>query len=194
MANPYVNKVIIDGVTKLDLTADTIAAADLAAGVTAHDATGASITGTSTKDSDTSGDTAAASEILSGKTAHARGAELTGSMPNNGAVALTITTKDQVITVPLGFHDGSGTVQIDTTEAGKLIAGNIKQGVTILGVTGTHSGQEDIQVQTKSVTPSFATQSVTPDSGYDYLAQVDVAAIPVTETDNAAGGKTVTVG
>jgi hypothetical protein len=115
-------------------------------------------------------------------------------MPNNGAVALTITTKDQVITVPLGFHDGSGTVQIDTTEAGKLIAGNIKQGVTILGVTGTHSGQEDIQVQTKSVTPTFATQSVTPDSGYDYLAQVDVAAIPVTETDNAAGGKTVTVG
>jgi hypothetical protein len=194
MANPYVNKVIIDGVTKLDLTADTIAAADLAAGVTAHDATGANITGTSTKDSDTSGDTATASEILSGKTAHARGAELTGSMPNNGAVALTITTKDQVITVPLGFHDGSGTVQIDTTEMGKLVEGNIKQGVTILGVTGTHSGQEDIQVQTKSVTPTFSTQSVTPDSGYDYLAQVDVAAIPVTETDNAAGGKTVTVG
>lgn len=192
--NQFANKIIIDGVTKLDLTADTITAADLAEGVTAHDKSGAAITGTNTKDSDTSQDTAAASEILSGKTAHARGAELTGSMPNNGAVALVITTKDQVVTVPLGFHDGSGTVQIDTTEAGKLIAGNIKQGVTILGVTGTHSGQEDIQVQTKSVTPTFAAQQVTPDSGYDYLAQVNVAAIQVTETDNSAGGKTVTVG
>ena len=192
--NQFVNKVVINGVTKLDLTADTIAPADLASGVTAHDATGAEITGTSTKDSDTSQDTATAGEILATKTAHARGAELTGTMPNNGAVALVITTKDQVVTVPLGFHDGSGTVQIDATEAGKLVAGNIKQGVTILGVTGTHSGQEELQIQSKSATPTFAAQSITPDSGYDYLSQVDIAAIPVTETDNAAGGKTVTVG
>lgn len=192
--NQFVNKVVINGVTKLDLTADTIAPADLASGVTAHDATGAEITGTSTKDSDTSADTATAGEILATKTAHARGAQLTGTMPNNGAVALVITTRDQVVTVPLGFHDGSGTVQIDATEAGKLVAGNIKQGVTILGVTGTHSGQEELQIQSKSATPTFAAQSITPDSGYDYLSQVDVAAIPVTETDNAAGGKTVTVG
>jgi hypothetical protein len=192
--NPYVNKIIVDGVTKLDLTADTVQSSDVASGKTFHDATGAAVTGTSTLDSDTSDDTALVSEILSGKTAHARGAELTGTMPNNGAISLVITTANQVITVPLGFHDGSGTVQIDATEAGKLIAGNIKQGVTILGVTGTHSGQEELVIQTKNVTPSFSAQAVTPDSGYDYLAQVNVAAIPVTETDNAAGGKTVTVG
>lgn len=192
--NQFVNKVVINGVTKLDLTADTIAPADLASGVTAHDATGAEITGTSTKDSDTSQDTATAGEILATKTAHARGAELTGTMPNNGAVALVITTKDQVVTVPLGFHDGSGTVQIDATEAGKLVAGNIRQGVTILGITGSHSGQEELHIQSKNATPTFAAQSITPDSGYDYLSQVDIAAIPVTETDNAAGGKTVTVG
>ena len=194
MPNPYVNKVVIDGVTKLDLTADTVEAADVASGVTFHDATGAAVTGTSTLDSDTSDDTALVSEILSGKTAHARGAELTGTMPNNGAISLVITTANQVITVPLGFHDGSGTVQIDATEQGKLIAGNIKQGVTILGVTGTHSGQEELVIQTKSVTPTFAAQVITPDSGYDYLSQVNVAAISVVETDNAAGGRTVTVG
>jgi hypothetical protein len=194
MANSFVNKVVINGVTKIDLTADTIEAADLAEGVTAHDASGAQIVGTSTFDSDTSDDTALASEILATKTAHARKTELTGTMPNNGAVALTITTKDQVVTVPLGFHDGSGTVSIDTTEAGKLVAGNIKQGITILGVTGTHSGLDDLNIETKTATPTFAQQTVTPSAGYDYLSQVTVNAIPVSEADNAAGGKTVTVG
>lgn len=41
-----VNKVEINGVVKLDLTADTVTAAQLAQGVTAHDASGEIITGT----------------------------------------------------------------------------------------------------------------------------------------------------
>ena len=44
------------------------------------------------------------------------------------------------------------------------------------------------------MTPTFSAQTILPDSGYDYLSQVDVAAITVTETDNVAGGKTVTIG
>ena len=63
--NTYVNKVALaDGTTLIDLTADTITAADLASGVTAHDASGAPITGSSTKDSDTSSDTAANSSAI----------------------------------------------------------------------------------------------------------------------------------
>ena len=188
-----INKVIYGNDTLIDLTADTITASDLASGVTAHDASGAVITGTSTKDSDTSADTALVGEILSGKTAHARGTLLTGTMPNNGSVSGVITTKAQEYSVPQGYHDGSGKVKIDTTEQAKIIEGNIKSGVQILGVTGTYTG-EAISAQTKSVTPYTTAQTILPDAGYDYLSQVTVAAIAYTETSNAAGGKTATIG
>ena len=46
MANQYVNKFVKDGVTKLDLTGDTVTPETLAEGVTAHDASGAAIEGT----------------------------------------------------------------------------------------------------------------------------------------------------
>ena len=45
MPNANINHLVINGVTKLDLRNDTITAADLAQGVTAHDASGAAITG-----------------------------------------------------------------------------------------------------------------------------------------------------
>ena len=191
--NQYANKFVYHGVTKFDLTGDTIEPSDLAAGVTAHDRSGAPITGTNTFDSDTSEDTAAVAEILSGKTAHARGVQLTGTMPNRGAVTGTISTKAGTFTISQGYHDGSGSVGIDATEQAKIIPGNIKAGVEILGETGTYSG-EAISVQTKTVTPSNSQQVVLPDSGYDYLSQVTVNAIPYVETDNAAGGYTITIG
>lgn len=190
----YNNKVVLaDGTVIIDLTGDTITPSDLASGVTAHDMSGAAITGTSTKDSDTSEDTALAGEILSGKTAHARGAQLTGTMVNNGAVTLEIDDVDDEIAIPAGFHDGSGKAKLDATEKAKIIEGNIKAGVQILGVTGTYGG-ESISAQTKNVTPTLAAQTVLPDAGYDYLSQVNVAAIPVTYTPNAAGGNTVAIG
>jgi hypothetical protein len=188
-----INKVVYGGNTLIDLTADTITPADLAQGVTAHDKSGASITGTSTKDSDTSDADATASEILSGKTAYARGAKLTGTMPNNGAILASILTVAGQYTVPQGYHDGSGKVHIDPTEQSKIIAGNIKSGVNILGVTGTYEGEGGTG-QTKTATPYTTAQTILPDSGYDYLTQVNVEAIAYTETDNAAGGKTATIG
>jgi len=66
--------------------------------------------------------------------------------------------------------------------------------VTVLGVTGTMSGSEGMKPQEKSVTPSTEEQVVLPDAGYNCLTQVTVAAIPYEETDNSAGGKTVTIG
>ena len=115
-------------------------------------------------------------------------------MPNNGAVTGTITTKAQEYTVPQGYHDGSGKVSISSTEQAKIIATNIRQGITILGVEGSMSGSEDMHAQAKSVTPTFASQTISPDSGYNCLSEVTVAAITVTYSDNAAGGKTVTIG
>ena len=194
MANQYKSKIIYDGNVLIDLTSDTITPADLAKDVTAHDKSGAPIVGTSTKDSDTSNDTAVAAEILATKTAHARGSQLTGTMPNRGAVTGTITAVDGEYTIQNGYHDGSGKVSIAATEQSKLIATNIRQGVTILGVEGTMSGSEDVNAQTRTVTPSATAQTVTPETGYNYLTQVTVNAIPYVESDNSAGGVTVTIG
>ena len=103
-----VNHVIINGETVVDLRNDTVSAGKLLKGATAHDKTGAKITGT---------------------------------MPNNGAVSGSIATKDGQYTVPQGFHNGSGKVGIASTEKAKLIPGNIKSGVKVLGVTGSYSGE-----------------------------------------------------
>lgn len=188
-----INKVIYGGDVLIDLTGDTVTADKLASGVTAHDASGATITGTNTYDADTQDATAAAAEILTGKTAYVRGKKITGTMKNNGGVKGTIATKSGTYTVPQGFHDGSGKVSIDATEQAKLIPANIREGVTVLGVEGTMSGTEGAKPQSKSVTPTTTAQSVLPDEGYNYLSEVTVAAIPYNESENSAGGKTVTI-
>lgn len=190
--NKYVEGVIVPDVL-FDLTADTITAADLASGKTAHGADGELIVGTSTKDVDTSEATALVGEVLAGKTFGARGQMLEGTMPNRGAQTGEISTVAQQVGIQNGYHDGSGNVQIAATEQAKIIAGNIKAGVQILGVTGTYTG-EGVTAQTKNATPSFEAQQILPDSGYDYLAAVNIAAIPYVETPNSAGGITVTIG
>ena len=194
MANQYVNKVVVGTEVKLDLSQDTISPDKLAKDITAHDKSGAPIVGTSTLDVDSSDATAAVAEILKGKTAYARGTKLTGTMPNNGAVAGKINTVAGKYTIPTGFHDGSGTCQLDATEQAKIIAKNIREGITILGVKGSMSGSEGMKPQAKAVTPSFAEQVVAPDTGYNCLSQVTVGAIPVAYVDNAAGGQTLTIG
>ena len=192
--NQYVNKVILGTEVKLDLSADTVTADKLAKGVTAHDKSGAPITGTNDYDVNSQDATAAVAEILKDKTAYARGAKLTGTMPNNGAVSKEITAVAEEYTVPMGYHDGSGKVKIAATEQAKLIPANIKQGVEVLGVTGTLEPSSNVRAHAKSVTPTFSAQTVLPDDGFDYLSQVTVAAIPYTETDNSAGGVTLTIG
>ena len=46
---------------------------------------------------------------------------------------------------------------------------------------------------TKTVTPGISATTYTPPNGYDYFSQFTVNAIPYSESDNAAGGKTVTI-
>ena len=192
--NTYNSKVIFNGEVLMDLTGDTVTAAQLLKGITAHGKDGAPITGTCDWDAATGDATAAAAEILTGKTAYVKGKKVTGTMPNRGAVAGKISTKAGAYTVPQGYHDGSGKVTIDSTEQAKLIPTNIREGVTVLGVEGTMSGSEDMKPQSKSVTPKASAQTVLPDEDYNCLSQVEVAAIPYAVSDNTSGGKTVTIG
>lgn len=193
MANEYINKVVYGGNTLIDLTGDTVTAADVQSGKTFHLKDGSTTTGTNTWDSNTQDATAVAAEILSGKTAYVNKNKITGSMPNIGVQNDSINSKSQQITISQGYHDGSGKINIDPTEQDKLIGSNIKNGVTILGVLGTLTGQEMVSVTTKVVTPAVTTQTYTPPSGFDYFSEFTVNAISYIETDNAQGGKTVTI-
>ncbi len=187
------NKVIFGGEVLMDISDTTAEASNVDSSVYFYTNGGVKTQGTSTKDSDTTDANASASEILATRTAYVNKNKITGAMPNNGAVELTISDADDSIVVPLGYHDGSGTVTLAATEVAKLKNhANIKNGVTILGETGTYSG-EGAEVQSKTVTPSKTAQTVLPDTGYDYLSQVTVEAIPYTETPNTYG-ITVTIG
>ncbi len=188
-----INKVVFGDTVLIDLTSDTISPDKVLTGFTAHDASGTVITGTCSYDSNTQDATVKVAELISGQTAYARGAKLTGTMPNNGSVSLTIDTRDAAASIVQGYHDGGGSVSISDIEKAKIIAENIKQGITILGVEGTLAPGYGVTVQSKSVIPTKTAQTVLPDSGYDYLSQVDIAAISYIEAPNAAGGVTATI-
>ena len=189
-----ISKVVYGGSVLIDLTADTILANKLLAGYTAHGADGEPIEGTCDYDCNTQSATATADEILTGKTAFNKGVKITGTMKNNGAVSGTISTKTGKYTVPQGYHDGSGSVGIASSEQTKLVPENIRNGITILGVAGTMSSTEGANPQAKTVTPSKETQTILPDDGYNFLSQVTVNPIPYVESENSAGGTTVTIG
>lgn len=85
---------------------------------------------------DTASADIAASDVLTGKTGYGSTGEVSGSMANNGSTSGTISTKAGTVTIPAGYTSG-GTVSISSTEQAKVIASNIKSGVTLLGVAGS---------------------------------------------------------
>ena len=130
--------------------------------------------------------TATADSMIAGKTAWVNGVQLTGTMSNNGAWTSTnvkanaTTTKN--VTIPAGYHNGSGYVQLASLKdqtPGTAAAGTIVSGKTAwingVQVTGTFAAQE------KTITSSRSTQTVTPDSG-KYLSKVTVNALVPTGT------------
>lgn len=189
-----INKFIYFGEVKFDLTADTVTADKLAYGITAHDKSGDLITGTNTYDSNTTDATVAVSEMISGKTAYARGAKLTGTMPVVEAFEKGLIEKDQFFTIPQGYHDGSSKVFINEAEQAKIIGNNIRKGVSILGVTGTMEEDSENPQILNPITPSTEIQTFTPSYGYTCFREVTVKAIPYTEAENSAGGITIIIG
>lgn len=85
---------------------------------------------------DTESADASASDILNGKKAYGSTGELTGNMANNGSTSGTISTKSGTVTIPSGYTSG-GTVSILSSAVTDCVAGNILNGKTILGISGT---------------------------------------------------------
>lgn len=85
---------------------------------------------------DTTDGNITSADVLTGKTGYNASGSVSGSMANNGSTSGTISTKSGTVTIPQGYTTG-GTVSISSTEQSKIIASNIKSGVTLLGVAGS---------------------------------------------------------
>lgn len=86
----------------------------------------------SAKFMDTSDADAVAGEILSGKKAYVNGSMVTGNIQSKSAATYTPGTSDQTIASGQ-YLSGAQTIEGDSN----LTASNIKQGVSIFGVSGT---------------------------------------------------------
>ena len=134
-------------------------ASDVTAGKTFTSYAGLKVTGKKV-DLDTSDATAAAEDILSGKTAYVNGEKVTGSISSKAAASYTPGTADQTISSGQ-YLSGAQTIKGDSN----LVAGNIKSGVSIFGVTGqleagtstTYSGEwEETKTYTKGNVVSYS--------------------------------------
>ena len=193
MANEFNSKIVLsNGEVLLDLTHDDVKPEHVQKDIYFHDKTGARKQGTDTKTVDASNATAEAAEVLVGRT-FGKGNEMqTGTMPDNSGQSIEISSLGGT-PIPKGYSDGSSVAKLSDAEIAKLVAGNIKEGVSILGVMGEF-GADDISSQSKTVTPTFEKQVINPDEGYTFLSSVEVEAIKVDRKGNEAGGVTVTIG
>lgn len=116
--------VIINGVTYPDVPSVNIPAPSGSTPVTFYE---------------TSDATASDAQVLSGSSYYKSGGKSTGSMANVGTQSGTISTKGGTVTIQQGYHNGNGSVKIADAEVAKIIASNIRSGVTILGQAGSSS-------------------------------------------------------
>lgn len=116
----------------------------------------------STDAPDLSGITAAAEDILAGKkSVDATGAEITGAMTNRGAWSTTKTSNGSV-TIPEGYHNGSGKVTVNVS-------------------TSTATGELDTpSISFDTTTGKFTATSKVKTSGYISTSETKTASYTIT--------------
>lgn len=97
-----------------------------------------------------------------------------------------LTTVDGITLLTSGKYCEKD-IKVTPANPENIVAGNIRSGVQILGVTGNYAG-EGVTLQEKTVNPTTFVQNVTPDANYDGLSKVIVSAIQ-TQTKSATPTK-----
>lgn len=97
--------------------------------------------------------TATADKILIDETAYVAGEKVTGTMPNNGSSSKTLDTTTTSYTIPLGYHDGTGSVSIVTetktltpTKQQQVVpatSGKVISSVTVEAIPGNYIDTTD---------------------------------------------------
>lgn len=208
--NQYVNKVQYGSTTLIDLTSDTVTADKLMQGYTAHDRSGALITGTATGGIDlatfTVTGSAATSVATCDKTfsecysnlykAHAivnNVVDMLGEIYEQNQSYLTyVFYLNGVPSASLKYHS-DGTIEL-LDEVPSLDSLRVTENGTYTPrsnhvynevVVNVPSGQPTLQTKTATYTPTTSQQTaaITADAGYDGLDEVDITvnAVPVAE-------------
>lgn len=122
---------------------------------------------------DTTDTTATANKLLNGETAYSNGVKITGNIQSLSTTTYTPTTTAQ--TIPSGkYLAGDQTISGDSN----LKAENIKNGITMFGVTGNYTGG------TPSGTKNITTTTLTDVAGFANAIVTDGDIVPENILEN----------
>ena len=110
-----------------------------------------------------------------------------GSTPVIESLNVTPSTSAQTITAPSGI-DGYSPINVNAVTSSidaNITAGNIKSGISILGVSGN---VVELNGTTTSVTPTTSAQTITPTAPVNGFTEINVSAVTSAIDANIAAG------
>lgn len=129
--------------------------------------------------------TADSGKMLKDATAYAKGAKIKGTIPSKGEATYTPGRADQTITSGQ-YLSGVQTIKGDSN----LAAGNIMEGKTIFGITGMAKAESHIIENSKSVSISDTSGTITPSIGNNAMEQVTYSVSGV-DADKIVSGQSI---